>query len=166
MSALGGGAGPAPPRFRVKGRPTRGRLGVSGDASKPAARWLLRARPPCMKKEVTDGTSVFSGRGSISFFLFFRSAVFVGGDEGSDEEIKSEQASTCSAALPFEGGVEGPCPGSAGEVPDRKSSISMADDAMGAAETGSEAGSEAKEKAVISKETNQRIGYRQGSWRE
>jgi hypothetical protein len=42
----------------------------------------------------------------------------------------------------------------------------MTVEAIVTAETGSETASEAKEKAVISKETNQRRGGRQGSWRE
>jgi hypothetical protein len=84
----------------------------------------------------------------------------VGGGE-EDGEIKSEHASTASAAtisamcactakaagLSFRGGVVGPRLRSSGKVCDEKSSISMADDAISTTEAGSEAGSEAKEKS-------------------
>jgi hypothetical protein len=121
-----------------------------------------------MKNALTEGASIFAGRDAISFLRFFRSAVLVGGGE-EDGEMRSEHASTASAAtisamrarapeaagLSFGGGVVSPRLRSSGEARDEKSSISMADDAISTAEAGSEAGSEAKEKTVISIETNQ-----------
>jgi hypothetical protein len=63
-----------------------------------------------------------------------------------------------AADLALWGGVDGPGLWSSGEARDEKSSISMAEEAMSTAEAGSETDSEAKEKAVISIETNQKTG--------
>jgi hypothetical protein len=60
-----------------------------------------------------------------------------------------------ATGLSFGGGVVGPRLRSSGEARDGESSISMAEEAIPTTEAGSEAVSEAKEKAVISIETNQ-----------
>jgi hypothetical protein len=82
-----------------------------------------------MKKALREGASIFTGKAVMSFLRFFRSTVLVGG--GEDEgEIRSEHASTASAAtisamrahaaeaagLSFGGGVVGPRLRSSGEV--------------------------------------------------
>jgi hypothetical protein len=96
-----------------------------------------------------------------------------------DGEIKSEQSSTCSAAMApamgilaaeaatrsLRGGVEVLLLRSSGEAREGESSISMVDEAVSTTGAGSEAVSETKEKAVIQIETNQKGGGRQGSWR-
>jgi hypothetical protein len=69
------------------------------------------------------------------------------------------------AGLSFRGGVVEPCLRSSGEARDGELSISMAEEAIPTPEAGSEAGSEVKEKAVISIETNQWRDGRQGSRR-
>jgi hypothetical protein len=140
-----------PSKLRVNGSPTR--LGMSGDASNslPGRVVERRRRSPCMKNLLSEGAEVCAGRSSTSFFRFFRSAVLVGGEEGGDGEIKSEQSSTCSAAmvaairaraaevagLSYRGGVEGPRLWSSAGVCDKKSSISITDEAIPTAETGS-----------------------------
>jgi hypothetical protein len=121
-----------------------------------------------MKKTLRQGASIFTGKAVMSFLRFFRSTVLVGRGE-EDGEIRSEYASTASAAtisamraraaeaagLSFGGGVVGPRLRSSGEARDGESSISMAEKAIPTTEAGSEANSEAKEKTVISIETNQ-----------
>jgi hypothetical protein len=142
---------------------------VSSEASSPAVTLALRARSPCLKKALKEGASILAGRAVRSFLRFFRSAVFVGGGEEEEGEIRSEHASTASAAtisamraraaeaasLSFGGGVTGPRLRFSGEARGDVSSISMADEAIPTTEAGSEADSEAKEKTVISIETNQ-----------
>jgi hypothetical protein len=177
--AIDGEAALASSAFRVSGSPSDWRLGVSGEDSNLAAIFVLEARSPCMKKALREGAFIFAGRATMSFLRFFRSAVLVGGGE-EDGEIRSEHASTASAAtisamraraaeaagLSFGGGVVGPRLRSSGEARDGESSISMAEEAIPTTEAGSESDSEAKEKTVISIETNQWRGGRQGSWRE
>jgi hypothetical protein len=134
---------------------------------------------PCVRNALREGAFILAGSATRSFLRFFRSAVLVGGGE-EDGEMRSEHASTASAAtisamraraaeaagLSFGGGVVGPRLRSSGEARGGESSISMADEAMPTAEAGSEADSEAKEKTVISIKANQQRGGRQGSWRE
>jgi hypothetical protein len=180
--AMDGEAAFASPTFRVSGSPSDWRLGVSGEDSSPAVILALKVRSPCMpcvRNALREGAFILAGRATRSFLRFFRSAVLVGGGE-EDGEMRSEHASTASAAtisamraraaeaagLSFGGGVVGPRLRSSGEARDGESSISMADEAIPTAEAGSEADSEAKEKKVISIETNQQRGGRQGSWRE
>jgi hypothetical protein len=121
-----------------------------------------------MKKALREGASIFAGNAVMFFLRFFRSTVLVGGGE-DDGEIRSEHASTASAAmisairaraaeaagLSFGGGVVGPRLRSSGEARNGEWSISMAEEAIPTTEAGSEADSEAKEKTVISIETNQ-----------